>query len=56
MATSLVSGYSSGEDEDVSQDAFGLSKIPAAKKPRIEEDVKMTAQSAPDVLSEVCCI
>lgn len=51
---SLVQGYSSGEDEDYSKDAFGLSSIPASKK--IRADVSATpvvAVAAPDVLSEV---
>lgn len=49
---SLVQEYSSDEDEDVSQDAFGISSLPASKKTKLE-DVPITAKSAPNVLSEV---
>lgn len=55
---SLIQGYSSGEDEgpvSPTNDAFGLTSLPAAKKPRTEPQ-KLTSvipHSAPDVLSEV---
>ena len=54
---SLVAGYSSDEDAgpvSPTTDAFGLSNIPAAKKPRVEEpSSSLVVQAAPDVLSEV---
>lgn len=51
---SLVQGYSSGEDEDFSKDAFGLSSIPASKKTRTDVyGAPVVAVAAPDVLSEV---
>ncbi|KAE9401973.1 pre-mRNA splicing factor [Gymnopus androsaceus JB14] len=51
---SLVKDYSSDEDEAVaSGDVFGLTSLPSAKKPRIEEAVKVAQfTAAPDVLSE----
>ncbi|KAF5374887.1 hypothetical protein D9758_000037 [Tetrapyrgos nigripes] len=50
--TSLVSGYSSGEDEDVAAgNVFGLSQ-PSAKKLRVEESTPLVADAAPHVLSE----
>ncbi|KAK1236328.1 hypothetical protein PQX77_000425, partial [Marasmius sp. AFHP31] len=50
---SLVQGYSSGEDESAdSNDAFGLSSIPAAKKPRTEESQSLKTEAAPHVLAE----
>ncbi|KAF5377481.1 hypothetical protein D9615_005113 [Tricholomella constricta] len=53
---SLALGYSSGEEEDPKaavKDAFGLSSLPSAKKPRTEvNDVQLVPQPAPDVLSE----
>lgn len=56
---SLVTGYSSSDDDEgpssYAQDAFGLSKLPTAKKIRVDEppssSVALTA--APDVLAEV---
>ena len=56
---SLVAGYSSDEDDlgpaTITEDAFGLSNLPASKKPRTEETVsRQTLQAAPDVLAEVC--
>lgn len=50
----LISGYSSGEDDDNTNDVFGLSAIHAAKKQRVEQEAQATATSAaPDVLAEV---
>jgi len=57
---SLALGYSSGEDEDpviLAKDAFGLSYLSPAKKPRVEDlTLQMTAEAAPHVLSEVSLI
>lgn len=58
---SLGLQYSSDEEEivkNVSKDAFGLSSLPQAKKPRVEETslVPTSADAAPHVLSEVCFI
>ena len=51
---SLVQGYSSGEDETIDpNDAFGLSSLPAAKKPRTDELQSLKAEAAPHVLAEV---
>ena len=55
---SLVQGYSSDEDDAPvvhSDDAFGLSSLPAAKKPRTEEpsSSSLSVVAAPHVLSEV---
>ena len=52
---SLLKDYSSDEEEAVaSGDVFGLTSLPSAKKPRIEEAVKVAQfTAAPDVLSEV---
>ena len=54
---SLVQGYSSDEDDmstKPSEDAFGISSIPAQKKRRMEESaVTRVESSAPDVLAEV---
>lgn len=45
--------YSSDED-NVINDAFGLSNLPASKKPRTEQSQdKQIAQAAPHVLAEV---
>lgn len=55
---SLIAGYSSSEDEapeKIAQDAFSLSSIRLAKKPRTEDatvSLKPTT-AAPDVLTEV---
>ncbi|KAJ3537051.1 hypothetical protein NMY22_g5764 [Coprinellus aureogranulatus] len=54
---SLAIDYSSDEEEIVraaSKDAFGLSSLPQAKKPRVEESsvVASSADAAPHVLSE----
>lgn len=50
----LVHGYSSGEDEEISKDAFGLSSIHAAKKSRVDQpSLPIVTQAAPAVLSEV---
>ncbi|KII93704.1 hypothetical protein PLICRDRAFT_131754 [Plicaturopsis crispa FD-325 SS-3] len=52
---SLVQGYSSDEDNDttsVSNDVFGLSSIPAAKKARVEQPTNVAPSAAPDVLAE----
>lgn len=54
---SLVAGYSSDEDNGPTtsaNDAFGLSSLPAAKKPRIDEasSSKPTVDAAPHVLAE----
>ena len=59
-AMSLGLNYSSDEEEilnAVSKDAFVLSSLPMAKKPRIEEPAAMTLSNdtAPHVLSEVRC-
>ncbi|KAI5119920.1 hypothetical protein M0805_000885 [Coniferiporia weirii] len=52
----LVQGYSSDEDDVVmspTEDAFGISAIPASKKARIEQlTVAKVDSSAPDVLVE----
>ncbi|KAJ3813938.1 pre-mRNA splicing factor [Lentinula aff. lateritia] len=49
----LVSAYSSDEDEAFSTgDVFGLSTLPSAKKPRVDDLVKHQLHAAPDVLSE----
>lgn len=57
---SLALGYSSGEDEDpavLAKDAFGLSALPATKKPRVEELAShVFAEAAPHVLSEVSLV
>jgi pre-mRNA-processing factor 17 len=57
---SLALGYSSGEDEDpvtLAKDTFGLSSLPSAKKPRVDDAVpQLTTQAAPDVLSEVSVV
>ncbi|KAH9836493.1 pre-mRNA splicing factor [Rhodofomes roseus] len=60
--SSLLHGYSSDEDDGqvTTQDAFGLSSLPTAKKPRLEERetsdsrtaVSIVPQAAPDVLAE----
>lgn len=50
----LVSAYSSDEDDAFSAgDVFGLSTLPSAKKPRVDDLVKHQLHAAPDVLSEV---
>ncbi|KAI0786117.1 pre-mRNA splicing factor [Abortiporus biennis] len=53
---SLVAGYSSDEDDaslSTSNDAFGLSNLPVAKKPRVEiAPLLPTPTAAPDVLAE----
>ncbi len=54
---SLITGYSSDEDGPAAstKDVFGLSKLPAAKKVRVDEPPSsgLVVQAAPDVLSEV---
>jgi pre-mRNA-processing factor 17 len=54
---SLGLNYSSDEEilNAVSKDAFGLSSLPVAKKPRTEEPaaMAMSTDAAPHVLSEV---
>lgn len=53
---SLVQDYSSDEEVDVSNDLFGLSSLPAAKKQRMEEHSSSSmviSKAAPAVLSEV---
>lgn len=54
---SFLAGYSSDEDNGPSSptgDAFGLSKLPTAKKPRVEDVASgIVVTAAPDVLSEV---
>ncbi|KAF7792497.1 hypothetical protein EIP86_003538 [Pleurotus ostreatoroseus] len=54
--SSLVTGYSSDEDGPAvdAGDAFGLAKLPAAKRPRVEEASSsgLVVQAAPDVLAE----
>lgn len=54
----LALNYSSDEDEinkSIATDAFGLSSLPQAKKPRFDEAPSTSSQTtaAPDVLSEV---
>jgi pre-mRNA-processing factor 17 len=50
---SLVQDYSSDEDVPV-DDVFGLSKLPATKKPRVDEaPAPVVTEAAPHVLSEV---
>jgi pre-mRNA-processing factor 17 len=52
----LVEGYSSDEDIAVDiSDAFGLSSLPATKKPKLDNDTvdSKTGNSAPHVLAEV---
>ncbi|CAL1696273.1 unnamed protein product [Somion occarium] len=53
---SLIVGYSSDEDGEPvisTNDAFGLSGLPVAKKPRVEDPVSPpTLEAAPDVLAE----
>ena len=55
---SLVQGYSSDEDDGphpATNDAFGLTSIPVAKKLRVDEpSTSLVPTSAPDVLAEVC--
>ena len=55
---SLVQGYSSDEDDgphSATNDAFGLTSIPVAKKLRVDEpSTSLVPTSAPDVLAEVC--
>ncbi len=54
---SLNIAYSSDEEGvTLTKDAFGLSLLPTAKKPRVESEQKqgVKADSAPHVLSEVC--
>jgi hypothetical protein len=51
----LVQGYSSDEYvETDTNDIFGISKIHAAKKPRLENNIRLTTEAAPHVLAEVC--
>lgn len=55
---SLVQGYSSDEDNGPvtsMNDAFGLSILPASKKPRVEQpsSSRMVVEAAPHVLAEV---
>ena len=56
-AMSLALDYSSDEEEilqSVSKDAFGISSLPAAKKPRVDEPTSTAVTTAaPHVLSEV---
>ncbi|KZT06299.1 pre-mRNA splicing factor [Laetiporus sulphureus 93-53] len=58
---SFIPGYSSGEDDgpiSATQDVFGLTSLPAAKKPRIDElsasgsAPSIAPDAAPDVLAE----
>lgn len=55
----LVQSYASDDDDapiSPMEDAFGVSSIPVAKRPRIEGDavaVTTVQTSAPDVLAEV---
>jgi len=46
-----MSVYSS--DDDATNDAFGLSKLPANKKLRTQLQNKLVSQAAPHVLAEV---
>ncbi|TRM66206.1 pre-mRNA splicing factor [Schizophyllum amplum] len=55
--STLIQGYSSGEEDDatIAADAFGLSAIHAAKKPRTESPANekpSIVEAAPHVLSE----
>jgi hypothetical protein len=56
LVMSLNIAYSSDEEVSLTKDAFGLSSLPTAKKPRVESQQKqgVKADSAPHVLSEVC--
>jgi len=56
LVMSLNIAYSSDEEVTLTKDAFGLSSLPTAKKPRLESQQKqgVKADSAPHVLSEVC--
>lgn len=50
----MVQGYSSDEDAAVdSNDLFGVSRLPAAKKTKLDNEVKVTTEAAPHVLAEV---
>jgi hypothetical protein len=52
--SALVQGYSSDEDvETDTNDMFGVSRIQAAKKLRVESEMKLTTEAAPHVLAEV---
>jgi len=53
---SLLHDYSSDEGDAIDvKDAFSLGSLPAAKKPRIEEQPPTKVlEAAPHVLSEVC--
>ena len=58
LIMSLIPGYSSDEDNDsIShiKDAFNLSSLPSAKRPRVEVSAppRTAFQAAPDVLAEV---
>lgn len=51
---SIVQGYSSDEDAGFnSNDLFGVSRLPAAKKPKLDNGVKVATEAAPHVLAEV---
>lgn len=55
----LVVNYSSGEEDtpmSPSEDAFGITAIPAPKKARLVESGSANVKEsvAPDVLAEVC--
>jgi hypothetical protein len=61
----LVQGYDSADDSDSgapstsTADAFGISGVSAAKRPRTTDNLNLNQKhltSAPDVLSEVSCI
>lgn len=56
---SLNIAYSSDEEDvALTRDSFGLSSLPAVKKPRVESEQKqgLKANAAPHVLSEVCIV
>lgn len=52
VMSGLIQGYSSDEDEDVSQDAFGIASLPNTKRARFD-DAPVAAKAAPNVLAEV---
>jgi pre-mRNA-processing factor 17 len=52
--TLSMSSYSSDDEDSVSRnDAFGLSSLPATKKPRVAHNASKLLDSAPHVLAEV---
>lgn len=51
---SLPIAYSSDEEDTAMTDVFGLSALPIAKKPRVDDVQPVSADAAPHVLAEVC--